>query len=102
MGKIADDFAALGRTVEAEVEQAKTLPTPIPGPTGATGPAGPAGGTAPTPTSTQRTYTVVSGDNLTRIATKFGVSLDALYTLNKAVIGPNPNLIQPGMVLTIP
>jgi len=98
MGKILDAFIATGREVEAGVEAAKLLPVPIKGDTGATGPAGKdaTGGT------TARTYTVVSGDNLSKIAADFGVSVDALYTKNKAIIGPDPNLIQPGQVLTIP
>jgi len=109
MGKIADDFAALGRTVEAEVEAAKTLPAPIPGPQGPqgpqgpAGPAGPTGGTAPTPAPAQRTYTVVSGDSLSGIAAKLGIAdWRTIYNLNKATIGADPNLIQPGMVLVIP
>ena len=101
MGKIADQFAQLGREVEAQIEQAKTLPTPIPGPQGPAGPAGPAGTSAPAPT--QRTYTVVSGDTLSGIAAKFGIAdWRTIYNLNKATIGADPNLIQPGMVLVIP
>lgn len=106
MGKIADDFAALGRTVEAEVAAAKMLPTPIPGPRG---PAGPAGATAPasvptaTPAPTQRRYTVVSGDTLSGIAARLGIAdWRTIYNLNLAVIGANPNLIRAGMVLVLP
>ena len=48
------------------------------------------------------TYTVVSGDNLTKIAKKFGTTVDAIYELNKSVIGSNKNLIYPGQVFKIP
>ena len=50
------------------------------------------------------TYTVVKGDCLSTIARKTGggTSWQQIYEQNKAVIGSNPNLIQPGMVLTIP
>ena len=44
-------------------------------------------------------YTVVSGDNLSRIARKNGVSLQALITIN----GINSNsIIRPGQVLVLP
>ena len=105
MGKIADDFAALGRTVEAEVEAAKLLPTPIPGPVGPAGPAGasPAPVPAPTPAPARRTYTVVSGDTLSGIAAKLDITdWHTLYNLNVGVIGANPNLIRAGMVLVLP
>ncbi|MBR1883871.1 MAG: LysM peptidoglycan-binding domain-containing protein [Clostridia bacterium] len=50
-------------------------------------------------------YTVQSGDNLWTIAQKFygkGIMNQKIYNANKAVIGDNPDLIRPGMVLTIP
>jgi murein DD-endopeptidase MepM/ murein hydrolase activator NlpD len=48
-------------------------------------------------------YTVKSGDNLTKIATNLGVKggWKALYDKNKDVIGDNPNMIKPGMVLVV-
>lgn len=52
--------------------------------------------------SASTTYTVVSGDNLTKIARKFGTTVDAIYELNKGVIGNNKNLIYPGQVFKIP
>ena len=52
--------------------------------------------------SSGTTYTVVSGDNLTKIAKMFGTTVDALYELNKGVIGSNKNLIRPGQVFKIP
>ena len=45
------------------------------------------------------TYTVKSGDNLTAIAVKYGVSVDALAQLNNVV---NKNIISVGQVLKIP
>ena len=47
------------------------------------------------------TYTVVSGDTLSGIAAKYGMSWQELYAKNKFVIGNNPNIIYPGQVLTI-
>jgi hypothetical protein len=51
------------------------------------------------------TYTVKSGDSLSKIAQraygnmmKFGV----IYMANRKTIGPNPDLIHPGQVFTIP
>ncbi len=50
-----------------------------------------------------RTYTVVSGDNLTAIASKFGTTVAAIVEANKSKY-PNmtANFIQVGWVLTIP
>lgn len=50
---------------------------------------------------TQRTYTVKSGDNLTKIGRMFGVSWQAIYNANRNKIR-NPNLIYPNQVLIIP
>jgi LysM repeat protein len=50
-------------------------------------------------------YTVQSGDNLSYIAKAlYGDSSKwrDIYDANKDTIGPNPDLIQPGMVFTIP
>lgn len=47
------------------------------------------------------TYVVKKGDTLTSIAKKFGVNWKVLYSINKNIIGKNPNIIRPGMVLTI-
>lgn len=50
------------------------------------------------------TYTVVRGDTLSGIAATLGVpgGWESLYAVNVKVVGSNPNLIQPGMVLTVP
>ncbi|HWG25669.1 transglycosylase family protein [Actinospica sp.] len=47
-------------------------------------------------------YTVQSGDTLSGIAAKEGVSdWHSLYTNNESTIGSNPNLIFPGQVLNL-
>lgn len=55
----------------------------------------------PTPTATAKpsTYTVVSGDTLTKIANRFGVTQAALMAANKIT---NANSIQLGQKLVIP
>ena len=60
--------------------------------------------TLPTPGAPNR-YTVKSGDSLSRIAKR--VYGDAkqwprIYEANKALIGKNPDLIQPGQELVLP
>lgn len=47
-------------------------------------------------------YTVLNGDCLSMIAQRHGCTTRILYALNRNVIGPNPDLIQPGMLLRIP
>jgi LysM repeat protein len=49
-------------------------------------------------------YTVAAGDTLSRIAAEFAVrgGWPALYAANRSLIGPDPNTIQPGTVLTVP
>jgi len=104
MGKILDLATAFGKAIEAEVAKAIKLPLPIKGDTGATGKTGATGATGPagTGTTAQRTYTVKSGDTLGIIAGRFGTTWQVLYEANKAIIGADPDLIQPGMVLVIP
>jgi LysM repeat protein len=68
---------------------------PKPAPTPAARPAAPA---PPKP----KTYTVKSGDCLSVIAKRLGISSwNKIYDLNRDKI-KNPNLIYPGQVLTIP
>ncbi|HET7182050.1 MAG TPA: LysM peptidoglycan-binding domain-containing protein [Candidatus Limnocylindrales bacterium] len=57
--------------------------------------------TTPVPQPTQVTYTVKAGDTLSRIAGRFGITLQELIDANKDVI-PNPDQLQIGDVLTIP
>ena len=47
-------------------------------------------------------YTVKSGDTLTKIASSYGSSVNAIYESNRTTIGANPNLIYPGQKLYIP
>ncbi|MCI6691447.1 MAG: LysM peptidoglycan-binding domain-containing protein [Clostridium sp.] len=56
------------------------------------------------PKATNRTYTVVSGDTLWGIATRYygnGAQYPKIYNANKNIIS-NPNLIYPGQKLVIP
>jgi nucleoid-associated protein YgaU len=57
------------------------------------------------PTPAASSYTVASGDSLSKIARRFYGNASQwrpIYEANKAVIGANPDLIKPGQVLTIP
>ena len=54
--------------------------------------------TTPQPQSTGRTYTVVKGDTLTKIAKRFNTTVKRLCELNNI---SNPNLIRVGQVLRI-
>lgn len=54
----------------------------------------------PTPTPSGNTYTVVSGDTMSRIAAKLGVTLDALIAANPQVT--NPDYIDVGQILNVP
>lgn len=48
-----------------------------------------------------KTYTVKAGDNLTKIALRYGLKWRDIYAKNTKVIGKDPNLIYPGQVLTL-
>ena len=55
--------------------------------------------------TTPDTYTVVYGDCLWNLAKKFygsGAKYTKIYEANKSLIGPNPNTLYVGWVLTIP
>ena len=52
-------------------------------------------------TTAEQEYTVVSGDNLSKIGKKYGVSWKEIYEVNKDKI-KDPDLIQPGWKLKIP
>jgi LysM repeat protein len=92
--------AAVLQTVEPTPTLPPT-PTPVPSPT-ATATAEPSAPPTATATATatpQQTYTIARGDNLTRIADAFGVTLEALMEAN----GINdPSRIREGQVLVIP
>jgi nucleoid-associated protein YgaU len=49
----------------------------------------------------QRTYRVVKGDTLAKIAKKYGKSWQSIYNANRNIV-KNPNRIYPGQVLQIP
>lgn len=49
--------------------------------------------------TTQKTYTVVKGDNLTKIAKKYGTTVDTLVALNGI---KNKNLITVGQIIKLP
>jgi LysM repeat protein len=91
--KLSSAHAALANRVghlEAEVAALKKSPAPK---------------KAPSPPShpSPHTYTVRPGDTLSGIADRFGIAdWRTLYQANKGVVGPDPNLIRPGQVLTIP
>jgi nucleoid-associated protein YgaU len=50
----------------------------------------------------QETYTVKSGDSLSKIGQHHGVAWREIYEANKDVIGDNPDKIFPGQKLRIP
>lgn len=52
------------------------------------------------PPDTETYYTVKSGDNLTKIAKKFGTTVNAIVKLNPDKI-KNPNVIKTGWVLRV-
>jgi nucleoid-associated protein YgaU len=59
----------------------------------------------PSQPSATTTYTVQPGDTLWSIAQQFygdGSQWNKIYDANKQIIGPDPNNLRPGMVLTIP
>src|SRR5947209_7840316 len=59
----------------------------------------------PSQPSATTTYTVQPGDALWSIAQQFygdGSQWNKIYDANKQIIGPDPNNLRPGMVLTIP
>jgi LysM repeat protein len=49
-------------------------------------------------------YTVAPGDTLSAIAAALGIpgGWQALYAANRSAVGPNPNAIRPGIILTTP
>jgi len=65
-------------------------PTPTPGRS-----------TVPVPDSVFALYQVSAGDNLTRIARDFGISVTTLYWANSTAV-PNPDLVKIGQKLLIP
>ena len=63
------------------------------------------GDTAVEPSGETKTYVVKNGDSLSEIAQREmgdGDRWKELYEANKAAIGDDPDLIHPGLELTIP
>jgi nucleoid-associated protein YgaU len=50
----------------------------------------------------EETYTVKSGDSLSKIGQHHGVAWREIYEANKDLIGDDPDKIQPGQTLHIP
>ncbi len=69
------------------------IPTPKPNPTESQ-PTLP-----PLPTTTPYQYTIQSGDNLSSIALRFGVTLDQIYLANPNI---SPNTLSIGQMISIP
>jgi len=66
----------------------------------ATPSATPTSSPTPTPSPALATYVVQPGDTLTRIAQRFGTTVDAILAANPTI--ENPNLIYVGQVIEIP
>ena len=57
----------------------------------------------PKPVPPKKVYYIVKpGDTLSKIGAKYHRDWHVIYNANKAVIGPNPNIIHPGQRLVIP
>jgi LysM repeat protein len=87
----------VGQVLEIPGVPSQTPPVVPPGPT--TTPQPPPPTVAPTQPPPTQTYVVQPGDTLTRIAARFGTTVQALVQANNIV---NPNLIFVGQVLVIP
>jgi LysM repeat protein len=84
------------------IEAGKTLQIPCPAtPTLTPVPAQQGTGTTPSGTTSQQIYTVQAGDNIYRIALKFGVDMGELVRLN-GLNEVSMNMIYVGQQLTIP
>ena len=49
----------------------------------------------------EQQYVVQKGDNLSKIAQKYNTTWKEIYLKNKNIIGNNPNIILPGLILKI-
>lgn len=78
--------AGIGGAIDLDYARAGVFGVPAPKP-------------APAPAPRTKRYTVVSGDTLGAIATRFHLSLAQLEKLNPQI--KDPNRIQPGQVLTV-
>lgn len=82
MGKITDMLTAFGRELEAEIDAARKLPAPIPGPPGRPGPQGPPGPPGGAPSAAVYDELRASDRHATGFAQRHGISLDQLKALN--------------------
>jgi nucleoid-associated protein YgaU len=113
---LAGQLQTLQEQVQA-VSSGASTPTPTPTTPAKPTPAKPAPKPAPKPATKAKpkpkpkpkpapqlpTYTVRSGDTLSKIAGRYGIrDWKSIYAANVAVIGKNPNLIKPGQKLRIP
>lgn len=107
-GKYTDAAAATKAAAERMAAAAPPKPPAsgpaMPSPTSAAHKAVPVS-PKPSPTAKKRMYTVKPGDSLSAIARR-ELGNEArwreLYAMNRTVVGPNPDMILPGMVLTLP
>ena len=98
---LGEKQGALDQLLKQLSEKINASPIPIAAPPPPPPPR-PAPAPAPhhAPPAAPRVYTVVRGDNLTKIARNLGVgSWQNLYNANRGVIGGNPHLIKPGQQL---
>lgn len=97
----ADSVAAAGQPVGPELPVAPTAPPPkmskAPEVAATPPPAAPA-----KRATSAASIKVRRGDTLSAIAAQHGVSWRQLYAANREAIGSNPDLIHPGMELTLP
>jgi nucleoid-associated protein YgaU len=96
-----DEAPPAPKVSEAPVVEAEVVPAAVEEPT-VEAPAEPAPPPPPPPPPAPRTYTVVSGDTLWAIAEKFYGDGSKYPQIAEASGVPNPDLIHPGQVLTIP
>jgi nucleoid-associated protein YgaU len=83
-----------------------TPPATTPAPAEALAPAPASPATTPATTSPApapaATITIKAGDTLGSLARQHGLSWKVLYEANRQVVGGNPNMVRPGIVLTLP
>lgn len=96
-----DEAPPAPKVEEAPVVEAEVTPAAAEEPI-AEAPAEPAAPPPPPPPPAPRTYTVVSGDTLWAIAERFYGDGSKYPQIAEASGVPNPDLIHPGQVLTIP
>lgn len=96
-----DEAPPAPKVEEAPVVEAEVVPAAVEEPVVET-PAEPAPPPPPPPPPAPRTYTVVPGDTLWAIAEKFYGDGSKYPQIAEASGVPNPDLIHPGQVLTIP